>query len=916
MKKKILLTSLFALSLFALPLTSCGENEAPSDSSSSAVTATLSIKAPSKSSLEVGESITLECESTSLPAGATINWFSSNETVASITQKGKINALAVGTTEITCKSGEVTSASLLITVTPKKVPSLSIKASKAQIEVNEKITLDVTIKDTDETDVQFVADNDCVTISSNGEVTGVKEGVSKIHATLGNLASNEITIAVLPESRELTVSITKPSKKYLLVDETLTLTSEVKGNINHYPLEFISSNPSVLSVSTEGVVTAISVGTASVTLKVKDVSSSPVEFTVLSEYSAVESVTCLTTSLDMVQGETHTFSDVTILPETANQTFSLESSNPTVVSTDGNLISAKKAGTATITISAGTKSCTVSVTVASALDTYVPTIKAMLETANEKEATLAKSGHFYLQDQDTTGKDTTYDKYDFTVYSGNRSVARHKKKSTYSSSNKNERISFTLCNNDLIQYTESYDDDNNLTGTPDITKKDVVDNNASYGEVTNAIAANVVTHPYVGAFSTSKEQAGFAKYVLDNYFGSSYFGTKDSESKDTFQYSKANDVYTLKMDSISASSKNSIELNLKFESELLVSVTGRLTKRSLDYDYDLDKDVETLKGYTLIDGALESGAREAATDLYDPDSLYLSDFDAQFYTGYDSNKKIGTEFAPDEYVYFEFINTSPSTYNSDVDTGYLTFDEEHADKITSYGTVFKVSEPIDDLAVTVHTAKNLEKTYHLRIAEQVTKTLAYSGSTKMVAGDALSSKITFDKNNATEIVYSITSDNADKATITKVSTSKTMGYETFTFTATEAGTYSIKAHDNKSGLEAAQDIVVYENSDAGVLSYLEQVQPVKYGTIITQPALAKQTDGSFVISMNYTYQDDLDDDVTENLSAKLTYADGAFTVSDATTSGEVKITSVAFGSGHSKLKITFSDYQSYNIDIK
>ncbi len=454
----------------------------------------------------------------------------------------------------------------------------------------------------------------------------------------------------------------------------------------------------------------------------------------------------------------------------------------------------------------------------------------------------------------------------------------------------------------MIQYTESFDDDDNPIGTPDATKKDVVDSGASYSEVNKSIALNAVTYPYVGSFDTYSSKCGFAKYVLSNYFNSSFFGTSNAENKNSFQYSKALDgeVYTLKMDSVSSYAKKCIELTLSFNNDLLVSVNGKLT----NYDIDWDDNV-TLEGYTIIDGVLESGTREASTGLFDPDSMYLTDFDAEFYTGYGSNKKIGTEFAPGVNVSFDFINTLPSTYNAAVDTGYLTVDEQYKSKVTISGNYIAANEEIEDLPVTIHAAK-LSKTFHLKFAEQKTKTLTYDGATKMIAGDTISCKVKFDKNTAIDIVYSITSSNADKATITKGSLYSYSGYETFTFKATDAGTYSIKAHDNKSGLDMTQYIVVYENSNAGIVEYLGNVTPQRYGNYATEPVLTKNDDTSFSLSFKYLYDCGYDT-VTDTINTIFTYSDGAFAIASSTSTNGVIVKTMAFYSGHTSLSLTF-DY--------
>lgn len=920
MKKKVLMYScLFALSLCALPLASCGTSPSSSSvagesSSSSTEDIKASIKTPSKTTLEVEETIVLEAEVTGASSDATINWFSSDETIASVTQKGKVIALKEGTTNITIKVGEVTSEPVTITVVPKKNPTITLATpEKESIEVNETLQLSFTTKDIEETGITFVTSNENASVSKTGLVKGLKEGTVDIYCQIGEVKSNSVTITIIPETKELTVSLEPVSNKYLLVNGTYTLTPVVKGNINNYPLEYVSSNAEVLSVSETGVVTALKEGTATVTLKVHNVTSQAVEFVVLENYSKVESVSYSKDTIDLVIGNSFTFEGVTILPESAEQTFTLTSSDSKIVSVDGNTITALKASSdpITITITAGEATFSVKVNLVSAFDAHIPEIKTKLEKANEKEATLAKKGHFYLHDQDASGVDTTYDKYDFEVFSDNRSVATHLKKGTYASSNKNEQISYTLINDDLIECKKALDDE---TATPDYTKKDVISSGeGSYSNVPQTIANNAVTYPILGSFNWNNARQGFAQYVLLNYFTGNYFG-ESSKGKESFVYSSSSEgVYDLKITNVGYSDKKELSLKLVFKDEMLVSFSGKITKYEIDWE-----DNVTLEGYTVIDAALETGTRDKSHDLFDADSLYMTDFNASFYTGYGTNKKVGTEFGIGDSVYFDIVDVLPTTADSSIDTCVLSIKEEDKDKVTmgSGGASFSAKQAIDDLEVTLTSAKT-SKTFHLTFKEKLTTTLKYDGTNHMVLGESVTSKVTFDKKASTDINFTITSANAAKATIEPKVAATTSGYQQLTFTPSEVGTYSIKAVDKKSSLEVSWDVVVYNNDDAGIINYLKEANVKNYGTKLVKKSWTVSSDNVFTATFSYSYTDDYDDAVTDTIEVVFTFEGGQFKKTSTTNkSGNgVTVKSLAFDIGHTKLKVTMSDNVSYSLSI-
>lgn len=142
-----------------------------------------------KNSLELkkGESETLTA--TVKPDDATdktVSWSSSDATIASVDQPGKVTAMKSGKTTITAKAGEK-SATCEVTITTP-VESVSLDKTSLELEEGQTATLVATINpsDADEKTVTWSSsDATIASVDQNGKVTAVKEGEATITAKAG-----------------------------------------------------------------------------------------------------------------------------------------------------------------------------------------------------------------------------------------------------------------------------------------------------------------------------------------------------------------------------------------------------------------------------------------------------------------------------------------------------------------------------------------------------------------------------------------------------------------------------------------------------------------------------------------------------------------------------------------------------------
>ena len=320
--------------------------------------------------LEVGK--TQKLNATVAPSDAddpSVSWFSSDESVATVSADGLVKAIAEGTATITARSGSK-SATCTVTVPHVYVPveSVTLNKNETTIEVGSSETLVATINpaNADVQEVTWTSSNEKVaTVSADGVVTAIAEGSATITAKAeGKSAKCKVTVPhVYVPVESITLDKTETT---IVVGSTEKLTATVNPDNADYPqVTWTSSDESVATVSSEGVVTAIAEGTAIITATAED-KSATCTVTVPHVDVPVESVTLSKTSLTLKAGDSETLT-ATVNPENADdKSVSWKSSDENVatVSAEG-VVTAIAPGKAVITAEAGGKSATCNVTVPS-----------------------------------------------------------------------------------------------------------------------------------------------------------------------------------------------------------------------------------------------------------------------------------------------------------------------------------------------------------------------------------------------------------------------------------------------------------------------------------------------------------------------------------------------------------------------
>ena len=206
------------------------------------------------------------------------------------------------------------------------------------------------------------SDNTAIaTVSKSGKVTGKKVGTAKITVTL---ASGEATAVIKVKVQKKAVTTTKvsvASKKVTLnVGKSTTLKPIITPVSSLQTPTYSSSNKKVAVVNSKGKVTAKAAGKTTITIKSGKKS---VKVTVIVPAPEVKNIKNVPTKKTLKKGKSFTLKP-TLTPKGASAKFSYSTSNKKVAAVSKNgKITAKKKGTAVITIKAGkiTKSCTITV---------------------------------------------------------------------------------------------------------------------------------------------------------------------------------------------------------------------------------------------------------------------------------------------------------------------------------------------------------------------------------------------------------------------------------------------------------------------------------------------------------------------------------------------------------------------------
>jgi uncharacterized protein YjdB len=218
--------------------------------------------------------------------GRTVTWKSENTTVATVDASGRVVGRAPGTTRVVATS-EGKSAAASFTVLPQPVATVSVSPPSLTLKIGESSELAASAKAEDGTVLTgrtvawSTSDAKIAAVDAGGNVTGVAAGTAKVTATVeGKSASATVTVESVPggppppppPASVATVTVSPEAVALAVGDEqkmTATARTADDSVLTGRPVSWSSSDEDVASIGADGVVKALSAGTATITATVE-----------------------------------------------------------------------------------------------------------------------------------------------------------------------------------------------------------------------------------------------------------------------------------------------------------------------------------------------------------------------------------------------------------------------------------------------------------------------------------------------------------------------------------------------------------------------------------------------------------------------------------------------------------------------
>ena len=295
------------------------------------------ILTPKDPTIEVGESINIFAQI--IPDNVmdkSIRWSSSNTDIVSVNPSGIITGVDEGTATITATTADNFSSTITVTVVFAETTKIEISPATKTAKAQETfyVTAKLLPANTSPAVTWSSSNEEIATVDASGKVTPLKSGNVDIIATAKSGLSAACKLTVLYAD---TMSITiEPQTLELAKGATDSLAATVKPSNADQTIIWKSFNPTIASVDEYGNVTAIEVGTTSITAStILGDKSATCQVTVKSPYPIpVTGVTLTPTSVVLNNGDSYKLT-ATISPSNAsNKDLVWESLNTGICTVD------------------------------------------------------------------------------------------------------------------------------------------------------------------------------------------------------------------------------------------------------------------------------------------------------------------------------------------------------------------------------------------------------------------------------------------------------------------------------------------------------------------------------------------------------------------------------------------------------
>ena len=247
------------------------------------------------SSVEVGSVIDLEATiSPESAQGKKVTWTVDDDTIATIDKDGKLTGVKAGKVVVTATAQKKEGTKEVTVVAPVVSPTSVAVNGDDEVLIGSTITLTAvpTPSGSYAATVWTSSNANIATVNSSGVVTGVAKGNVTISAKIGNTTGTKsIEVKEVEVVYDVPTSVAITGAKDVEVGKTLTLGITITPSQGNYPATlWSSSDDTVASVSTTGVVSGVSAGKVTISVDVNGVKDE-VEINVVAEQQAPTKVT-------------------------------------------------------------------------------------------------------------------------------------------------------------------------------------------------------------------------------------------------------------------------------------------------------------------------------------------------------------------------------------------------------------------------------------------------------------------------------------------------------------------------------------------------------------------------------------------------------------------------------------------------
>lgn len=302
--------------------------------------------------LYIGQSIGLSASITpENVADKTVTWRSANSSIVRMSDDGTITGIALGETSVTATTTDGTNLTATCFVTVKE-PTLSVDKTAMTLDVGQTDQIRATAEP--DTDITFTSSDDTIASVTTGTVQAKKAGTCTITVSANSL-TKEISVTVRQPAQNITIDHTKAA---IYKGRSIVLYASVEPeDTTDSRFRWSSKDPSIATVTADGTVTGIAPGTTEITATTEDGTELSDTCTIVVK---APSLTVNKTNMTLYKGKKGSI-QATTAPSAA---ITFRSSRPDIASVNNKgSVTAKKAGSCTITASANGLSKTVKITV-------------------------------------------------------------------------------------------------------------------------------------------------------------------------------------------------------------------------------------------------------------------------------------------------------------------------------------------------------------------------------------------------------------------------------------------------------------------------------------------------------------------------------------------------------------------------